>query len=144
MKRLLLCACVIWALGCKKKDETAAPPAAGSSEMKAPAAGAAPAGSAAAAPAMKPAEPAVELPEAGVLPECDAVAATYKKFQGCAKIKEEDRVVQDMNVGQLKGIVDAYKTTTDKDQKEIAKGAAAKQCKDQDDKLKMLLADAGC
>ncbi|MDB4960885.1 MAG: hypothetical protein JWP01_884 [Myxococcales bacterium] len=128
--------------GCKQKDK--APPAPVTTETK-------PAEPAAAAPSA-PAAPAVPAAAAKAAPanlatsgiaECAAVVDTYAKFSACTKISEENRVVQDMNVEGLGGIVDNIKSAT-ADTKEFAVTGATKQCKDTGAKLAELTTAAGC
>ncbi len=126
---------------CKKKaDDGADKPAA--ADKGAPADKAAPpAGD-------KPAEPSwakdAPLPEAGVLPECDAMIASFKKGVACTKLSDEGKAGLIAAITGLKDVVANYKTETDKDKKDGMKTMAAGMCKDQDAKLTKVLADGGC
>ncbi|MDB4959772.1 MAG: hypothetical protein JWO36_7341 [Myxococcales bacterium] len=132
MTKLLSCIVIVGIAfaGCKKKSEDAAP--AGTTEAK-------PAETKPAEP--KPAEAAKSALAPSGIAECDAVIETYKKFQACTKIKDEDRAVQEVNIGGLNEIITASKTASDK---EMGKTAAVANCKDQDAKLKALITTAGC
>jgi hypothetical protein len=103
-------------------------------------------------PATKPAEPAAPAPSAASelampasgIAECDAVPAEYKKFQACAKISDDDRAVQQVNMQSLKDIPAAYTAEKDADKKAMLQKASATQCKDATAKLHELMAKAGC
>lgn len=99
----------------------------------------------------KPAEPSwvkdatAMLPEAGVLPECDAVIASFKKGVACTKLNDEGQAGLIAAITGLKDVVASYKSETDKDKKDMMKTAAAGMCKDQDaKKLAKTLSGAGC
>lgn len=131
MKHLLFSVALLAAAGCGKKDDKAAPPAGDKKVAEASKPAEAP----------KPEAPAIKIP--GGIPECDAVLATHKKFQACAKIAEADRVVQDSNVGQLTGIGQAFVDAAP-DAKDNMKTGLVSMCKDQDATLQKLIAGAGC
>jgi hypothetical protein len=98
----------------------------------------------------KPTEPSwvkdatAMLPEAGVLPECDAMIASFKKGVACAKLSDEGQASLVAAITGLKDVVASYKTETDKDKKDLMKTAAVGMCKDQDAKLAKTLTGAGC
>jgi hypothetical protein len=108
------------------------------------------AGDKAAPAADKPAEPswakdaAAMLPEAGVLPECDAMIASFKKGVACTKLSDEGKAGLIAAINGLKDVVANYKTATDKDQKDGMKTMAAGMCKDQDAVITKALAGGGC
>jgi hypothetical protein len=137
MKNVVLCLSLLTASACSKKTENAPAPATETAPAAAPGAE---------TPSPTEAQPgaakAAPFEKTGIA-ECDAVLDSYSAFQGCAAIKEEDRVVQDLSVEQLKGIV-TLPPPADPDQKEMMQKATVTQCKETDTKLKELLEAAGC
>jgi hypothetical protein len=145
MKMSLVIALSLVVVGCgKKNDEGASNPPAG--DKSAPGDKAADK-AAPAAPAGQPdwAKDAMAmLPEAGVLPECDAMTASFKKGVACTKLNDTQHAGLIAAITGVQGVVAGYKTETDKDKKDTLKTAAAGMCKDQDAQLKKTLAEGGC
>ncbi|HPH64585.1 MAG TPA: hypothetical protein PLF40_02530 [Kofleriaceae bacterium] len=75
--------------------------------------------------------------------ECDGINEKLTKYNACAKLTDEVRVVMKTNVEQLPGVVKAL-TDAPADQKDMAKGMVVKFCKDTSEQLDKQLKDSGC
>jgi hypothetical protein len=140
MKTCIVLALTLTVAGCgKKTDEAASKPPAGDKPADKAAPAPAPAGQSDWAK-----EAMTMLPESGVLPECDAMTASFNKGVACTKLNQEQQAMLVAAITGVQGVVAGYKTETDKDKKDTLKNVAAGMCKDQDAKLKKTLADGGC
>lgn len=131
MKNLLTFALSLaLAVGCSKKSDSNGPsPVAKTGEAPAPA-----------APA-----PAEEAPFGATgIAECDTVLGTYKKFQACSKVKEDDRAINDMSMVGLKDITGLVAGAKNPDDLDVAKTASKTACSDENTRLLEALKAAGC
>jgi len=137
MKTVMMVIALVVAVGCKKKDESAPAPAGdtkGSAQTPETPKPEAPPPEAPKPEATPDAAAAVEFAIPGEISECDALVVTYKRFQGCAKIKDKDRAVHDRKVSSFPDLVKVAGS----------KLSVGIMCRNEDDELKKLLTAAGC
>ena len=76
--------------------------------------------------------------------ECDAIAPQIDKFNGCTKLKEEQRIIAKMSVDAVPQVADAFKNEKEPAQKDINKTALGAACKSPGEAMTKAMTEAGC